>query len=78
MTPRSMTGIFHDLASNRHEARNAMKRFVVVSVKRNGQPYKVTARDIATCGTVTRADAEVRQAALEAMNPGRMFTILAL
>ncbi len=76
--PKSMTGIFSELARNRQDARNAVKRFVVVMVKKDGTPYKVMPQDITSCGTVTHEQAITRQKELERMNPTRCFTIVAL
>jgi len=73
----SMTGIFHTLAQNRLEAVIATYRYVVVSQRKDGRPAKVTASDLQWSGRKTYAEAEQRKAALEQMNPGTTFVILA-
>jgi hypothetical protein len=73
-----MIGIFHNYARNRRQAAQARKQFVVVRVKKDGQPSKVQPMDMQFNATVTRAQAKARQAVLEQLNPGKTFTILAL
>ena len=74
--PKSMTGIHHDLATNRAEKANANKKFVVVSLTWQGAPHAVTGEDLTYNGTATLADAEARKAAMEKLNPRRRYTIL--
>jgi len=75
---KTMVGIFHDLTANRREARLAQMRFVVVSLKKDGHPRKVMAEDMQLSATRTRAEAEVRKATMEHLNPGKQFVVVEL
>ena len=73
---KSMAGIFKDLAKNRQDARRAQVAYVVVGVKANGEPYKVTPQDLDINGCATQDAAEVRKAHMTQLNPGRTYTIV--
>jgi hypothetical protein len=76
--PKSMTGIFRDLAANRREARQAQMQFVVQSLTKKGVPAKVTRETFQWNARRTREEAAARKVDLEQMNPGKTFVILAL
>lgn len=78
MPQKSMTGIFTDLAQNRRETKAAAHTFVVVSLTKQGTPARVDASDLQWNATATLAQAQVRKAEMERLNPGKTFRILPL
>ena len=73
--PKGMTGIFNDLVKNRQGRTNASKKFVVIGLAKSGTPYKITAQDIAYCGTATHEEAELKRVGMEQLNPGKRYVI---
>ena len=78
MAQHSMVGIFNDLARNRQHARITRMQFVVVFLKKDGTPRKVTSHDLQWNATVTQEQAETHKAHLEQLNPGLTGIILCL
>lgn len=78
MAQKSMKGIFQDLARNRQAKAAAAKQWVVLRVKKNGQPSQVTALDQLWNMTDTHEAATARQQELERLNPGKTYCIVAL
>ena len=75
-TMKSMTGIAHDLATNREEKAMARKHYVVVSLTSKGTPSKYDTATLRYNGTVTLEQAEARKAIMEHLNPDRRYTIV--
>jgi hypothetical protein len=67
-----------EICQQQQEALQATYQFVVIGLKKNGTPYKVTPEDIRVNGVRTREQTENRQRQLIAMNGGKQFVILPL
>ena len=78
MTPKSMVGIFNDYAANRRQVAQARKQYVVVSLKKDGTPRQVMASDLDHTAFVHEDDAQVCQARMTMLNPGKVFVIVSL
>jgi hypothetical protein len=63
------------MQQNQRDALQTTYHFVVVGVKKNGQPLKITAEDIRINGLRTLEQAENRQRQMIAMNAGKQFVI---
>lgn len=68
--PKSMTGIFNDLARNRNAARTATHTHGVYRICKNGQPAKTPS------STQPSQEAAEKQAArMTRINPGMTFIV---
>lgn len=75
--PKSMTGIAHDLATNRTAKRLGRMAYVVMPLPRTGT-VKIRKDDMLYNATETYEQAIDRKAIMERLNPRRRYTIVTL